>query len=173
MRDHSTEQIFLTVYGQPVVQALLGLRATDESPRRHPGIEPEQIAFIEKRIAELRERIAEGGEREAFVRSLVYIGLAGPGVDERAFALLNKLRAEEAPDLTLQDFKDMVREQYFAILLDQKGAVAAISKMLPKDAAERKQAVEDLRQVVSATGKPEGVRAERLKEVEKLYAAEK
>ena len=173
MRDHSTEQIFLTVYGQPVVQALLGLRATDESPRRHPGIEPEQIAFIEKRIAELRERIAEGGDREAFVRSLVYIGLAGPGVDERAFALLNKLRAEEAPDLTLKDFKDMVREQYFAILLDQKGAVAAISKMLSKDAAERKQAVEDLRQVVSATGKPEGVRAERLKEVEKLYAAGK
>lgn len=169
MRDQTYEQIFLAMYGQPVVQALMGLRATEEPPRRHPGVEPEEIAYIEKRIGELRAKIAEGGEREAFVRSLVYIGLAGPGVDERAFAVLNKLRQERAPDLTLEDFKAMLREQFFAILLDQKGAIAAIPKMLPKDAAKRKEALGHLRSIVMAIGKPEGVRAERLKEVEKLF----
>ena len=173
MRDASMEQIFLAVFGQPVVQALLGLRATDESPRRRPGVEPEEIAFMENKIAELRERIAEGGEREAFIRSLVYIGLAGPGVDERAFALLNKIREKEAPDLTLEDFKAMTREQFFSILLDQKSAVAAIPKMFPKDPERRKQALEDIRSIATAAGKPEGIKAERLKEIEKLFAAGK
>ena len=169
IRDKSYEQIFLAIYGQPLLQAVLGLKASDEPPRRKPGAEPEEIAFIHQRIAEIRGRIAEGGEREAFVRSLIYIGLAGPGVDERAFAVLNKLRTEHAPDLTLQAFKEMAREQFFAILLDQKGAVAAIPKMLSKDKEKRTKALEALSVIVSAAGKPEGVRADRLKEIEKLF----
>ena len=173
MRDASMEHIFLAVYGQPVVQALLGLRATDESPRRHPGVEPEQIAYVEKKIAELRERIAEGGDIEAFIRSLVYIGLSGTAIDERAFAILNKMFAEHVPDMTLQEFKTVLREQFFSLLIDQKGAIAAIPKMLTKDAAKRKEVLEALRQVVLVTGKPEGVVAERLKEIEKLVTEAK
>ena len=169
LRDQTYEQTFLAIYGQPIMQALLGLQASEEVPRRHPGIEPEQIAFIEERIAELRAKIAEGGPREAFVRSLVYIGLAGPGVDQRAFAVLNTLREEHAPDLTLADFKSMLREQYFAILLDPESAIAAIPKMLPKVAAKRKEALDHLRAIVMATGKPEGEQAERLKEIEALF----
>jgi FAD/FMN-containing dehydrogenase len=49
------------VYGNPILQALLGLRASDESPRRRPGVEPEQLTLIKERIAQLRARIEEGG----------------------------------------------------------------------------------------------------------------
>ncbi len=95
LRDRTMEQIFLGLYSSPLLQALVGIRASDEPPRRHPGIEPERIAFIQQRIAELKARLAEGGLREAAIRSLVYIGMAGPGVDERAFAMLRQIRAEQ------------------------------------------------------------------------------
>ncbi|KAB2929457.1 MAG: DUF3141 domain-containing protein, partial [Candidatus Contendobacter sp.] len=95
LRDRSMEQIFLAIYSAPLLQALVGLRASDEPPRRHPGLEPEQIAFVQQRIAELKARLAEGGLREATIRGLVYIGLAGPGVDERAFEVLRQMRAEQ------------------------------------------------------------------------------
>ncbi|HMQ14247.1 MAG TPA: DUF3141 domain-containing protein, partial [Candidatus Competibacter phosphatis] len=61
LRDRSMEQIFLGIYSSPVLQALVGLRASNEPPRRRPGVEPERIAFIQQRIAELKARIAEGG----------------------------------------------------------------------------------------------------------------
>ena len=37
------------------------MRASDEPPRRHPGVEPERIAFVQQRIAEIKARVAEGG----------------------------------------------------------------------------------------------------------------
>ena len=169
LRDHTVEQVFLTVYGNPILQALLGLRASDESPRRHPGVEPERLALIKERIAQLRARVEEGGPREAAIRSLVYIGLAGPGVDERAFEVLRRIRAGQGQGLTLQEFKATLREQFFALLLDQKSALAAIPKMLPEDPGTRNDILEKIRRVVSAVGKPEGVRAARLAEIERLF----
>ncbi len=169
LRDQTLEQIFLATYGNPVLQAMVGLRATDGAPRRRPGLEPEEIAFIQARMNELRSRIADGGLREAVVRSLVYIGLGGPGADERSFAVLNKIWAEYAGDMTLQQFKHLLREQFFALLLDQNGAISALPGMLPDDATARKNAVERIRAVVNATGKPEGLRADRLKQIEQLF----
>jgi len=170
LRDRSMEQIFLAIYSAPLLQALVGLRASDEPPRRHPGLEPEQIAFVQQRIAELKARLAEGGLREATIRGLVYIGLAGPGVDERAFEVLRQMRAEQG-GLTLEEFKQVLREQFFSLLLDRDGALAAIPKMLPADAAVRAEALGKIRQVVSAVGEVSGERAERLARIEKLFQA--
>ncbi|MBS1225748.1 MAG: 3-hydroxyalkanoate synthetase, partial [Proteobacteria bacterium] len=171
LRDRSMEQIFLAIYSSPLLQALVGLRAADEPPRRHPGLEPERIAFIQQRIAELKARLAEGGWREAAIRSLVYIGMAGPGVDERAFEVLRQMRAAGHEGMTLEEFKRTLREQFFALLLDRDGALAAIPKMLPADAALRAEALAKIHQVVSAVGKPTGERAERLARIEQLFQA--
>jgi hypothetical protein len=171
LRDHAQENIFLALYGQPILQALLGLRGAEQTPRRHPGVEPERLAFINKRIAEIRARIAEGGPREAAIRSLLYIGLAGPGADERAFAVLRQIRAEHGGGLSLHDFKATVREQYFALLLDPEGALAAIPAMLPAEPSARDAALEAVRRVVHAVGTPEGASAERLAEIERRFAA--
>ena len=165
LRDRSVEQIFLALYSAPLLQALVGLRASDEPPRRHPGLEPEQIAFVQQRIAELKARLAEGGLREAAIRGLVYIGLAGPGVNERAFEVLRQMRAEHG-DLTLAKFKQILREQFFALLLDRDSALAAIPQMLPADAAARAEALGKIRQVASASGEITGERAERLARIE-------
>ena len=170
LRDRSMEQMFLALYSSPLLQALVGLRASDDPPRRHPGMEPERLAFIQQRIAEIKARLAEGGLLEAGIRSLVYIGLAGPGVDERAFNELRQIRAQHE-HLTLEEFKRVLREQFFALLLDRDAALAAISKMLPTDAEGRAQMVAILRKIVTAAGEPTGERAERLAQIEKLFDA--
>lgn len=165
LRDRTFEHMFLAIYSMPLLQALVGLSASDESPRRQPGIEPERMAFIQRRIAELKARIAEGGMREAAIRSLVYIGMAGPGVDERAFNQLRQMRAKHG-GLTLEEFKHLLREQFLALLLDPDGALAAIPKMLPDDA--RAKALTAIRAVVSSTGEVRGERAARLARIEAM-----
>lgn len=165
LRDRTFEHMFLAIYRMPLLQALVGLSASDESPRRQPGIEPERMAFIQRRIAELKARIAEGGMREAAIRSLVYIGMAGPEVDERAFNQLRQMRAKHG-GLTLEEFKHLLREQFLALLLDPDGALAAIPKMLPDDA--RAKALTAIRAVVSSTGEVRGERAARLARIEAM-----
>jgi hypothetical protein len=170
MKDRGFEQMFLSLYGSPLLQALLGMRASDEPPRHHPGVEPERLAFVQRRIAEIRARVAEGGAREAALRSLVYVGMAGPGVDERAFNELRQIRADHG-SVTLEEFKRMLREQFFALLLDRDAALAAIPHMLPADAKARAELLGRIRRVVSAAGEPGGERAERLAQIEKLFGA--
>ena len=168
MRDKTMEQIFLTTYSSPLLQAVVGLPSTDEPLRKRPEAEPERVAFINQRIAELKARIAEGGLREATIRSLVYIGLAGEGVDERAFNELKLIRAEN-DGISLSEFKQLLREQYFSILLDQNEALNAIPKMLPADSELCAKALEAIQRTANAAGKPTGERAKRLAEIEKLF----
>jgi pimeloyl-ACP methyl ester carboxylesterase len=169
VRDRSLEQIFLATYSTPLLQALAGMRATDERPRRQPGVEPERIAFIRHRIGEIKARIAEGGPREATIRGGVYIGMGGTGIDERAFNQLRQLRAEHE-DLTLEEFKRIVREQFFALTLDADGALAAIPTMLSTDESTRTRALSEIRAVVSAAGALTGERATRLERIETILA---
>lgn len=107
---------------------------------------------------------------EAAIRSVVYIGMAGPGVAKRAFEVLRQVRSENE-GLTLEEFKRVLREQFFALLLDRDAALAAIPDMLPPDATARADVLNRIRRVVSAVGTPSGARAERLAQIEKLFGA--
>jgi hypothetical protein len=162
------EKAFLAIYSLPALQALVGLGASDEAVRKKPGWDKEHVALIQERIAELKASIAEGGPREATIRALLYIGLAGPGADERMFNTLRQIRADN-DGLTLQAFKQTVREQYFKLQLDSKGALTAIPKMLSADVAQRTRFLEALRRTVRATGEVTGERAQRLAQVEELF----
>jgi len=133
---------------------------------------PERVALIQDRIAELKRHVAEGGAREAAIRALVYVGMAGPGVDERAFNTLREIRAENH-GLTLEAFKQTLREQYFSLLLDRDAALAAIPKMLPADTTQRTRMLEVIRRTVQAAGAATGERAERLAQIEKLFRSDR
>ena len=126
-RDSLMEKIFLAIYSSPALQAMVGLGASDEPVRQKPGLDTEHVARIQERIAELKASIAEGGPREAAIRALLYIGLAGSGADERMFNTLRQIRAENE-GLTLQAFKQTVREQYFKLQLDCEGALGGHSE---------------------------------------------
>lgn len=170
LRDQSLEQIFLAVYGNPMLQALVGLQASDEAPRRRPGLEPEEIDKINRRMAEIKSRIAEGGAREATIRAVMYVGMAGVALDERRFAMVRQIRDKRGEDMSLEEFKSAVREQFFAVLLDEKAALAAIPEMLPKKAEVRQEALEAVRQILTASGELEGEKAARMKRIEQLFA---
>ena len=170
LRDQSLEQIFLAVYGNPMLQALVGLQASDETPRRRPGLEPEEIEKINQRMAEIEAKIAEGGPREATIRAILYVGMAGLALDERRFAVVRQIRDKKGEGMSLEEFKSMVREQFFAVLLNERAALAAIPRMLPKQAEARIEALEAVRQVLTATGELEGEKAARMERIEQLFA---
>ena len=117
--------------------------------------------------------VAKGGLREAAIRSVAYIGMAGPGVDERAFNVLRQLR-DEHDGLTLDEFKRVFREQFFTLMLDRDGALAAIptTAAIPATATGQ-QALAAIRQVVTAAGEINGERAERLARIENLFRSAK
>ena len=134
VRDHTSEALFHAVYGSPLLQALVGLKASDASPRRRLGRDATHLALVAQRIDELKKAIPEGGAREAVIRALLYIRMPGRVVDERAFNLLRRIREEAGKGLTLAEFKQLLREQFLMLLLDERRAVEAIPAMLAKGA---------------------------------------
>jgi len=167
-----SEAIFLNVYGSPALQAALGIDSKSE-PSRRREMPAEHRAMIEKRTAELKSKIGEGGLREAAIRSLLYIGSARGMVDERSIEALRQVRRDYAgPRLTLPEFKMLVREQFFMLLLDQEGALAAIPKLLPEDINQRRAVFAAMRTVLSASGEVSGERARRLQRVAALFGVD-
>lgn len=167
-RDAMMEQMFFGIYSQSWLQALLGLRASDEAPRPQPGRDPDHMALVERRVAELRATMDQGGPREAAIRALVYVRMPEKAADERAFEMLRRIRAKHGAKKTLAEFKQDVREQYFMLRLDEKRAVALIPKLLKGHENEWPKLLAVVREVATAGG-PLGKEGQRrLAKVERL-----
>jgi hypothetical protein len=129
--------------------------------------------MLQARIAELKSRIGEGGLREAAIRGLLYVGSARGMVDERSLEALRNLRRNDTgAELTLSEFKMLVREQFFMLLLDQETALAAIPELLPDNAADRRTAFAAIREVLSASAAISGEVANRLQRVAELFGVD-
>ena len=105
VRDNTSEALFHAIYGSPLLQALVGLKASDENPRRRPGKDAAHMALVAQRIKELKEQIPDGGPREAVIRALLYIRMPDGVADERGFNLLRRMREETGKGLTLDGFQ--------------------------------------------------------------------
>jgi hypothetical protein len=173
LRDRSAELIFLSVYGAPLLQAAAGIDPAGTAPLRRPGKDPFHRALLRERVAELKARISAGGEREAVTCAAIYVGMAMAGPDERVFAAVRRLRLTPlGAGLTLGQFKTMVRDRYFMLLIDEEAALTAIPKMLPADADERRNAFAAIRQVFAAGGEIGWEAAERLTRITRLFGLE-
>jgi pimeloyl-ACP methyl ester carboxylesterase len=167
-----SEATFLAVYGSPALQTAVGIDP-QSAPSRRPEMSAAHRGMLDKRIAELKSRIGEGGLREAAIRGLLYVGSARGMVDERSLeALRNVRRSDSGARLTLAEFKMLVREQFFMLLLDQEGALAAIPKLLPDNAKARQAAFAAIREVLSASAAISGEVAKRLKRVAELFGVD-
>jgi hypothetical protein len=102
---------------------------------------------------------------------MVYVGMARGSADERGFEAIRRIRRSQpaASQLTLAEFKALVREQYFMLLIDEAAALAAIPSLLPPDADERRKAFDVLREVLESSGALDGEAAERLDRVAAFF----
>ncbi len=167
------ERMFLTVYGNPLLQAAVGVDPADARPQRKAAKMPLHRELVEGRIAELKSRIAGGDVREGAIRALLYAGMPRGAVDERGFEAIRRMRTiqdgMERP--TLAEFKAMVREQYFMLLIDPEAAFAALPELLP-DPSLRRKTLATVRGVLSAAGEISGEIAERLDRLAQVLGIE-
>jgi pimeloyl-ACP methyl ester carboxylesterase len=168
-RDRVQETIFHAVYGSPWLQAWFGVMPQDGvPPRPKPGTSPQQLASLAAVIEQLRANMDKGGPLEGIVRALVYIARGQKSVDARSFEALRRT-LEEHPNITLAHYKDVVRAQWATLAIDEAGAMKALPKLLPADAAKRGAMFEKIKAIRSAAGQLEGEAKRRLDKVEQLF----
>lgn len=183
-RDRFAEQTFFAVYGLPALQAALGIDPASTQALRRPDKDSWHQELLRTRIAALKERMSIGGLYAATIRALVYAGKYRGAVDERGFEIVRRLRQDPsaseivqrlrrdsnmAPSLSLAEFKNLVREQFYLLLIDEGAALAAIPKMLPDDAATRKQALDIVNRVLTACGPLDDEDQARLARLTRLF----
>jgi hypothetical protein len=165
------ERTFLTVYGSPALQAAVGIDPSDARPLRQPAKNRLYQELLQKRIAELKSHIAVGGLREAVIRALIYVGLGRGAVDERGFESLRRLRSRYE-DIPLSEFKALVREQFFILLVDTDAALAALPSMLPVDLDTRRKAFDLVKQIMTACGPLSSQDNERVQRIARAFGVD-
>ena len=166
-----SERMFLSVYGSPTLQAAVGVDPAATQHLRKAPKNPLHRELLQKRIAELKSRIPAGGLRAAIIRGLIYAGMNRAAVDERGFELARRVRQAHG-DMPIADFKALVREQFYILLIDQEAALAAIPSMLPPDVETREKAFGLINQVLSARGEFSAEDKKRMNEVARLFGLE-
>jgi hypothetical protein len=165
------ERTFLNIYGSPMLQAAVGIDPAGTRPLQRAGKNPLHQELVQKRIAELKSHMPVGGLREAVVRALLYVGMNRAGVDERGFEMVRRIRRAHG-DMPLSEFKALVREQFFLLLIDPDAAIAAIPAMLPADGEARREGFELIKQVMAARGELSSADKERLQRISRLFGLE-
>jgi hypothetical protein len=93
--------------------------------------------------------------------------------DERVFEMITRMAEDRNSAVTLEQFKQIVREQFFMLLIDERRAVETIPQLLKGHEDEMAKCLEDIRKVATAPG-PLGKESEqRLAEITKLFTPPK
>jgi hypothetical protein len=169
--ENWSERMFLAFYGSPALQAAVGVDPAETQPFRKATKSQLHRVLLQMRLADLRSRIGAGEVREAVVRSLLYIGMPRRAFDERGFEMTRRIR-ETHGDMPLPAFKNLIREQFNMLLIDQDAALAAIPAMLPADAKVREEALKLIRQILGARGSLSSEDKSRLDEISRMFGME-
>ena len=165
------ERVFMTVYGSSTLQAAVGIDPAATQPQRKAPRSLLHLELMKNRIGELKSRVAAGGMREALIRALLFAGMGRAAVDERGFEAVRRIR-QTYSDVSLSEFKATVREQFYMLLIDTEGALAAIPSMLPEDPDIRQKAFDVINQVLSARGEFSAEDRARLHRVAGIFGAQ-
>jgi hypothetical protein len=122
--------------------------------------------------SELEQHFEIGGLIEAALRALIYIRLPDGSIDERGFSVLRLIRASRPDDkrISMVRLKEMVREQYLLVCLDEQRAIGALPKLLGGDANARKSTLDLLHRVLAAREDMSDEGKRRLARVEALFS---
>ncbi|WP_239992066.1 DUF3141 domain-containing protein [Rhodopila globiformis] len=170
VRDAVTEATFLATYGSPLLQALVGL-GPQQPVLRHVERDLTREAAVEHLKTRLEHRFTIGHMPEAVLRSLVYIRLPEGVIDERGFTALKMVRAAQPPAqrISLARFKELLREQFLLVCLDEERAIETLPRLLGDDAAQHKTGLDVLHRVLGATGVESEEGKRRLARIEALF----
>jgi pimeloyl-ACP methyl ester carboxylesterase len=166
LRDQTAEAIFHAIYGSPWIQGLLGV--TRDRPRPKPGVSPDQEVALAAKIELLRTNMAVGGPLEAGVRALLYTIGGQHSIDARTFEVLRRT-LQAYPNISLAHFKAVVRDQWAALVIDEKEALRTLPFLLPADCDERRALTDKLTAICAAAGELEGEAQRRLEEMKNLF----
>ena len=172
--ERASEDMFHAIYGAPGLQAALGIDRDTSHPPRKAAKNIVHQGLIEERIAALRAQMDKGGLAEAMTRAMLYVGMARGGADERGFEAIRRMRRLQGgtPALTLPEFKALVREQFFMLLIDEDAALAALPGLLPDDRDQRADAFAALQEILAARGEIADGSADRLAQVALLFGVD-
>jgi pimeloyl-ACP methyl ester carboxylesterase len=172
-RDAMTEQLFHMTYGSPMLQALVGLDPKDEASRRRPERDALREQVQARKRQELEAKFETGGAVEAALRSIAYVRMGEGSTDERSFAMIKQLHDAQPPGRprSMEQLKEVVREQYLLLKSDEKRAVAALPKLIPRDPDHREKTLRAIQRIIAATGEPTGEAKRRLTEIETMFGA--
>jgi len=167
------EQMFFGIYSQPWLQAMLGLRASDEPPRQNPGKDADHLAFVRRRIEELKGDMDKGGIKEAAIRAILYVRMPEGAADERGFEMLRRIREEHGAEKTLDEFKETLREQFFMLLIDERRAMEAIPTLIDDHVDEAPHYLKFIHDIVTAGGPLGEAAKKRLAKVKQMFGQQK
>jgi pimeloyl-ACP methyl ester carboxylesterase len=167
-RDKALESTFHAIYGSPLLQALMGLKAGSDDGRRPLAMTASHAALVRQRIVELKRGVADGGPREAALRCLIYVRMPDGVIDERGFNFLRAMRREAGKGYSLEEFKRVFRDQFLMLLLDERRALAAIPSMFAQDADLAHRMEDALRRMIDAVGLRSDEAKSRMAEIEHL-----
>jgi hypothetical protein len=112
--------------------------------------------------------MTDGGLREAVIRSLLYVGMPRASIDERGFEMARRIRQTHG-ELSLADFKMLVREQFYMLVLDERAAVDALAGLLPTDLEKRRAGLSLIRQILGARGDLSAEEEKRFGEIARIF----
>ena len=89
-----------------------------------------------------------GGFDEALTRAVLYVLAADRTLDQRCALALNVAR-QQLMQLSLAEFKTLVRDQFFVLQLEPERAVEVLASLVP-EADARKELLKQVRAIASA-----------------------
>ena len=171
LRDSMTEAIFLSTYGSPFLQSLVGLRPGQPAPERRIERDLAREAIQAHVQAEMQHRYAVGNLEEAVLRAMIYICLPEKAMDERSFQAIRLIRAQRPPEkrLSMARLKELVREQFLLVHMDATRAIETLPALLGDDLGARTAALDIMRKVIVAHAPLSADSQRRLERIEALF----
>ena len=87
--------------------------------------------------------------------------------------MLNRIRKTYAADMSLAELKNLIREQFFMILIDEKKAIESIPLLIKGNEDKADQMLDLIHKTVTAKGALSKALEKRFTEVAKYFTQEK
>lgn len=164
LRDQTVESLFFTTYAP--LQTALRTEVDELLNRRQERLDrrsQEARAWIEQTM---RPRMQEGGTAEATLRILLWLNRRRSSVDTQRFHLAEAALTRSAlfQGLDSRRMRDMLRQQFFLLMIDETAALAALPRMIP-NTAERTTVLDIVDRMAAEVG---GITAEQQEDVDWL-----